>query len=765
MVQRHGTDRDSYAQLRLQMHRWHLQDETRHVAQTLMSDSTTGDMNLEHKGSAQCFAMRNGSVPSISTLAADDSLQGSDDSQSQPSPVTSISQHDIDPVQPAAQKLQQELKSTIHQGSEGEQQVKQVTQPGGEDIRASLIDEGSLGVRPVVHLGDAHVGTNAIIPSLSMAQNMQSKSLETQSSRSSHTPLITPKGTASKHPPFLPNTIPTEDFLVHFIDDSLRSLSRSGGILHNPQSERSAIAKYMISMVSHSEMPISSLLSQWPGFENPPTLLASQVDEIQGVAAILAAVGLFDDAFDLFFVEYKYWEAHKPDTSDGSVDENVRRMVTAAINCIRNSRHGKRRNIADLVLLYVRDHLVTHGPACDLDLALINLYLLNDSPTSWYVDRKQDTMLLALCSSMYGNPESFKVIRPEIQDREKIFMTRSLGKLVKQFRPDALMFRHSLQRLFPQCIPDCEWLRAAFQDVLESCRTFVEKHRHSFNKIGDCFRTDAQSHTVAVWTFYYFYVRSISSFDYLVQTTSGFRSVRISGQDQTLGCDTLLILAVISESFLTSGTEKTRFRSLGPRFGDYIQGEIKALVLKWPKRGYDLAASYLTRIYHIPDGHELSMVSSETSPDVLRAYVGRTLRRSGYLDIIYPSPLVKSLLFEQLSHDILEGDASQKSTAGSSRSSLNSIRSSMSWGTKEMIETKNRLRQRFSTMSNWSRTTGSSNAMSIDSHGSNSFERVTGMRWSLPDEDTNGTLEGRNDQNEALWIDRIDEEMEDVDDV
>jgi hypothetical protein len=92
----------------------------------------------------------------------------------------------------------------------------------------------------------------------------------------------------------------------------------------------------------------------------------------------------------------------------------------------------------------------------------------------------------------------------------------------------------------------------------------------------------------------------------------------------------------------------------------------------------------------------------------------------------------------------------------------------MSWETKrtlaQMLETRDRLRRPRSMLSTWSKNTSSSTAMSIGPHESSIFEKVTGMPSSCPDVDVAEIPYSRALENgDLMVIDRIDEEMDDVD--
>ncbi|KIW91283.1 uncharacterized protein Z519_08179 [Cladophialophora bantiana CBS 173.52] len=208
-------------------------------------------------------------------------------------------------------------------------------------------------------------------------------------------------------------------------------------------------------------------------------------------------------------------------------------------------------------------------------------------------------------------------------------------------------------------------------------------------------------------------------------------------------------MAAISEGFLRSGAEKTRRRLLGSRVGDYLQ------------------ESTFSRMDDIPTAPKGPEAINGASSVLVKEYIVAAFRtRKSSLRIARTSFSESDLLAYSSVH-ILGDSISRNSIAGSFHSSINSIRSSLSRDTKrtlaQMLEIRDRLRRPKSMLSTWTKTSNSSTAMSIGSHGSNSWEKVSGMPPYCPDVDMTEDPSSRALENEDLMvIDRIDEEMDDV---
>ncbi|KAJ9615832.1 hypothetical protein H2200_001909 [Cladophialophora chaetospira] len=451
---------------------------------------------------------------------------------------------------------------------------------------------------------------------------------------------------------------------------------------------------------------------------------------------------------------------------------SARRMVTAAVNCARNSMAGDRRDLACQALLNVQGLLQTYGFAHNLDMALLNLYLsklLEDLTRSERQNRENSVIAIAV--SCLG--ERFEVILPEIQDRESVFLASSLKKMLRndlssgsyQIRTHCL----DLQTEYHEHLYDCGEVRTAIRTIFEWCRNLVQKNRRTFNQVGARLPFHAWNRIYAARLLYCSSIFGISSFDSLIQSTETFGQVPICKHGiKPLMLDTPLALAVISESLSGSGSEKTGRRLFGSRFGDYLLREFTASIHNWPARGPDFARAYLSQMDDIPTAPNQRVAMAGAGSDFLRELIVAAFRTRKSSLAIDRTSLSEAALLAYSSLVTLGTSAPRNSIASSFHSSINSIRSSMSLDTKrtllQMRETRDRMRRPISMLSTWSKKTSSSTAMSIDSQGSSSFEKVTGMPAYSPDFDVAQENYSEDlDDEDLMTLDRIDEELDDVD--
>jgi len=313
---------------------------------------------------------------------------------------------------------------------------------------------------------------------------------------------------------------------------------------------------------------------------------------------------------------------------------------------------------------------------------------------------------------------------------------------------------------------DCGEARTALRTILEWCKAFAKKYRRTLNKVGARSPISAWTRAHAVWVLYCSCIYAISSFDLLVQSTESICQTPLCPHGvKPLKVDMLMALAVICDSFLSSGIEKTRRRLFGPRFGDYLETEIDTTLNAWPRQGSHIIRLYLLRSNTAPAARESPEVMSGARSVLVKEYIVAAFRTRESCRKIDRTSFSASASLAYSSIRLSERSTSRSSFASSFQSSINSIRSSMSLDTKrtlaQMLETRDRLQRPWSMVSTWSKNTSSSNAMSIGSQGSNSFEKVTGMPLHGPDIDV---AEIPNlwapEDGDLMAIDRIDEEME-----
>jgi hypothetical protein len=551
------------------------------------------------------------------------------------------------------------------------------------------------------------------------------------------------------------------------------TISSTGELDSVPSLTQLKIQWKRFSPIPNPDLMFHTLLDHWPNARDPSSLSTAEVCQIRGVATGLAAASHFDDAFGLFHLEYSYWrdwtmklsgeEIHPLLTTTG--DNQARRMVTAAINCVRNYRHGLQAQAAHQMMAYVRAFLHEHGIVRKLDLALLELYLAR-LPREFTKLQSLDPETTALEIAVVCSGEPFEVIMPEIHHREHLFIATSLKAMqTKAMQGCSHLFNsfHASARcieLQTACLEDppdaCKVFQAAMKSILQWCGAFVGKNRRSFNKIGTRLPvTNASRVFNTTWTLVYCcFLVGNSIFESLVPNTESHCQEQLCTHGFRLcKLDTPLALAVICETIVNSAYEKTSRRFLPPRLGDYFYDEIDSTVHNWLTRSPTLIRNYISR-----------MTDALTAPEILtRKYFATVflMRKS-------PPPVSHELFSKSafLAYSSLQrhGDSTLRTNRpGSFNSSINSIRSSMSLDTKrtlgEMIETRNRLRRPWSMISS---RTNSSAALSIRSQGSNSFEKVTGM----PSHSDVGVARAAYAEDiegaEPIAIDRIDEEMEDV---
>ncbi|KIW91284.1 uncharacterized protein Z519_08180 [Cladophialophora bantiana CBS 173.52] len=208
---------------------------------------------------------------------------------------------------------------------------------------------------PMRPTGAPYINPPDIISSPSKRSNVNSGRYERRSSQISSTPLLTPAETASTDDASITNRKLGDEVPARLVDQASSSQSSPHNSSRNSESEPGSMVVPFVTNISNAEVFSCSLLPLWPVFQDPRTLSASDVCEIQGVAATLAAAGLFDDAFDLCYAEHKYWQVCTSNIWTDEIlypllatpiDSSAQCMVTVAINCARNSRPRRRGEMA-----------------------------------------------------------------------------------------------------------------------------------------------------------------------------------------------------------------------------------------------------------------------------------------------------------------------------------------------------------------------------------------------------------------------------------
>ncbi|OAP63312.1 hypothetical protein AYL99_02539 [Fonsecaea erecta] len=767
----------SYPQLRRRMKKWGLQAHTEEAP--VINPPSVIRTNLEGDSSAERHILPDHAPVVTPDTTTAPRLPAESDTQSLPQRASFIARHDRASRETADHTIPAEQSLPSFGEIEAEQQAVRI---GPKAPLADGLARNSMGMSPTRTMGAPYLSQHDmqdISSSPPETSSINSVQHDGQSSRVSSTPPLTLAETASTDNSSAINTRLSEEVPPHSKDQAPSSPQMSYNHSWDPEFELWLRATSPLAALSMDKVISCSLLPIWPAFRDPAALSVSEVWEIQGVATTLAAAGLFDEASDLFYVEYIYWQTCTSNLSPDkiyppgatSIDSSVRSMVTAAINCARNYKPGRKGNIAHHALLEVQGLLEKYGFGHNLDIAVLNLYLSNlrRHPTSSESPIPPKETALRLAVSCVG--ERFEVILPEIQDREILFIMSSLKEMLRDGLPRGTLYMSSrcleAQVAHHDHLFECGEAGKAMRAILQWCEAFVEMNRRILNKVGARSPTFAWSRVSAVWVLYCSCVLVISSFDSLVQAAESLCPLPLCSHGvKPLNVDTLLALAVICESFLSSGNETTWRRRIGSRFGDYLLAEINTTINNWHTRGPDLVRLYLSRTDNIPSAPGRPDPRSTAPSTLVKEFIVAAFRSRE------PSPSIGRTSFSvaaSLAYSSLRipgQSVSRNSLAGSFHSSINSIRSSMSWDTKrtlaQMLETRDRLQRPWSMLSTWSKNTSSSKAFSIDSQGSNSFERVTGMPLDpladLAEEAHPGGLENT----DLMMIDRIDEEMDDV---
>lgn len=600
----------------------------------------------------------------------------------------------------------------------------------------------------------------------------------------------------------LAETSSMDDDSLNAGDSELESAFQPAGRLQRPNLVSSDCAsnrlpdltKTLMSRVGSGlidDVEIScELLALWPGFRHPQTLKESQIHEIRGAATSLAAAGVFDDAFDLSYVEYMYWRAcerghHNCDrvwpcnrrcrTSDSNVSrhEPIRYMVTATVNCARTCRTGRRQEIAQQIIEQSLATLLKQRLANSLESALLKLYLSNLLEICALRQVSQRHQNDALGMVVGCGEANFSILLPDIQDREYLFMAQTLEQqALRSFFGDndlggsgalSSLYLNTIERKIadPKHLLNCEDMTLAFETLLNWYKDVIRRNRIILDSAGGPLRATFSFRAPAAWLLYCFCVCETSIDPTIQNKLEIFQVPLCTHGSRRLRLDTPLALAVITENFWPFSTDRKKGHSIGPSFSSYCTGELDAILRNKTTRCRDIITAYLSRIQNLPATSKglnpLGGASSILVKEVVKAAV-QAIQSLSQIDY---KELTQGLSKAFLSPEVPERSSRPTSGEGSIRSSLNTIRSSMSIDTKQIVEMKVRLRQSTSMLSIRRKDSSRSNASSNSLRWSDSFEGVTGMPASGP---AAADLAGESVRyRDTMMVERIDEEMHDVD--
>lgn len=506
------------------------------------------------------------------------------------------------------------------------------------------------------------------------------------------------------------------------------------------------------------------LLTLWPEFLDPQKLPASQLGEIRAAATTLAAAGIHGDAFGLFYVEYVWWQACNSITS---TNESIRKVVTATVNCARACMPGRQEEIAKQMLGEAISLLTKLGFGESLDSALLHLYLTNlVKPVHLWKPQylaEPDSVEAVDCGVA-----SFTLLLPEIQDREYMFMAQcfeatALRYFSRRFdRPNgsAIFFGNITEQKLagPKHLRECEDVTRAFTSLLHWCKEVIRRNRRTLDEAGCLLPATVFSLLPAAWVFYCCCVFEIFIINPAVQNEpAAFRMPICSHWNRELMLDAPLALAVITESFCSA--ETTTQRIIGTEFSGQCMGQIDEILHNRLTRCQDIAGAYFSRITALPQVNEGLDLSGSARAILVKDFVVKAVRGRHSPSRVGNPTGTRTAATVFPSPEVSRGDSPRSSIECSIRSSLNTIRSSMSLDLKQMVELKQRLRRPTSFSSIRSKDTTNSHATSTNPRDSDTFESVTGMPSCGPVAELG--LESTR-YKDTVTIERIDEEMHDA---
>lgn len=546
-------------------------------------------------------------------------------------------------------------------------------------------------------------------------------------------------------------------------------------------------------LTQHRSQPQLSLnlLSLWPKY--PEIITLSTCRTITEAAEFIAAVGIFGDAFNLFHLGYRSWRNHLTREMDMDI---LRPMTAAAINCARTclanrTQHDPRRMLVQQVLSEVLDELTKRSLGISLDCVLLHFYLSRickglKNPATGKSKDHQDAGL-QMIFGLWGKP--FRIIPADIQDREHYFMTIAVTTLLTTKPLDIVcsylglpgfshwLYRHSVQ------ISHLERFTERVRDWLQSCQVYITNNSGQLDiAVGSLLGADGiETRELAGWLFYCFLAP-----EFLSKTQPcdwNFEQYPNSSDEFQLNC--VLALAIIASSFSTLLNRVPAQITITGMWTRTID-----LLLASSSAYREIAEGYKFRLQNLstenprvlPMGlttsplmasmlkhHLRKMIDAQQSQlplqptellretcEFYRSLQGRPSSSPSPLPAAAPPPRLGLPPPPSPRPELSANKSSPPSVVISLRSSVNSIRSSMSFDVKQMVELKLRLRRRFSQASARSKDSWFSIRSSLQSREEDSFENVTGMpKTELPV----SLWEPR----DTLMSERIEEEDGDVD--
>ncbi|KAK5061496.1 hypothetical protein LTR84_008040 [Exophiala bonariae] len=535
---------------------------------------------------------------------------------------------------------------------------------------------------------------------------------------------------------------------------------------------------------------------------HPNVITISTCRAVNEAAEFLAAVGIFRDAFNLFHLEYISWLKHLKRLGPPDLGI-VGGMATAAINCARTylasrSLGDHRQMLVRQVLSEVIEELTRRNLGSSLDCVLLHFYLSStcdrmEDSAIYDLSVKHQVIGLRMIFDLWGT--SFKIIAKDNRDRERFFMTSAVeaslttkaSELVScnvNFSACSLwLSRNSIQP------SDRERLVGHVRDFLRLCQAHIFANSDQVDQaIGHLPGAgDNRTKEFAGWLLYCYITPEL-----LLKTVPlDWKFVQWANQTDELPFSSVLALAIIASSFpniLSGMLTDTSISGMWMRAVDTsISGmwmrAINSLLQSSFAYGM-IADAYLLRLTSLNGGnagdvpaglttsalmtsilkyhlHKMVGAQQSKSPlqttEVLRQTCNfyRSLETLPRPSAQPAAPPPRPPPSPSLQSELSVSKSSQPSVVISLRSSVNTIRSSMSFDQRQMIELKLRLRQGLSQVTRRSKDSWFSTRSSHQSRDEDSFEKVTGMPYmdlsAIPGE-----------RRDTLMTERIEEEQSDV---
>lgn len=533
-------------------------------------------------------------------------------------------------------------------------------------------------------------------------------------------------------------------------------------------------------LTQHRSQPQLSLnlLSLWPKY--PEIIPLSTCRTITEAAEFLAAVGIFGDAFNLFHLGYRSWRNHLTRETDMGI---LRPMTAAAINCARTclsnrTQHDPRRMLVQQVLSELLDELTKRNLGISLDCVLLHFYLSRicnglKNPATGKSKDHQDAGL-QMIFGLWGKP--FRIIPTDIQDREHFFMTTAVTTSLTTKPLDIVgsylslpgfshwLYRHSVQ------ISHLERYTERVRDWLQYCRVHITSNSSQLDMaVGSSLGADeTETRELAGWLFYCYLAPEFLS----KKQPCHWNFEQYPNSSGVFQFNCVLALAIIASSF---STVLNRVPSATTVTGMWIR--TIDLLLASSSAYREIAEGYMSRLENLtienagvlPIGltysplmasmlkrHLRKMIDAQQSKLPLQTTILLRQTCEFYRSLQVRPPLSPAAERPSPQLELAASKSSPPSVVISLRSSVNSIRSSMSFDVKQMVELKLRLRRGFSQASARSKDSWFSIRSSLQSREEDSFENVTGMpKTELP--------VSLSEPRDTLMAERIEEEDGDVD--